>query len=385
MQAGSPHISEGLRACGMSQKRGLDSFFSPISNKRARTSVSPPSSSKLARSLPSAAGKEESGRAPKSEAGAEEVYQREIDGETSPPSSTHATYPFSVPPLPSSIASTLSNSAPAHKGKALIHLPDLDLLYYQPFIPTSTAPAIFDFLRTSLFYYRVKYKIKRGSVEADINTPRFTTVFGVDQTSTFDSSSGILLDATTKKPIEKGRYKTCQPRPLPKCLDDLKGLTEVFTGDTYNFCLVNYYANGNDSISYHSDDEKFLGPNPAIASFSLGANRDFLMRHKPVAPSSTNPSPAAPAQLKLSLSSGDMILMRGTTQANWLHSIPKRKGKEADKGRINITFRKAVVRAGTENYYRYNVGQGGCWKWDANRKEMVEWQGNGCVEGGRRG
>ena len=364
----------------MSQKRGLDSFFPPIAGKRARISVSPPARIKLARSLPPLADGENLGQAPKSEEDVEKVHRREADGAelSPPPPSTHATYPFSVPPLPSSIASALSNSVPAHKGKSLIHLPDLDLLYFQPFIPTSTAPALFEFLRTSLFFYRVKYKIKRGNVETDINTPRFTTVFGVDQTSIFDPSSGTLLDAITKQPVEKGRYRTCQPRPLPKCLDDLKALTEVFTGDTYNFCLVNYYANGNDSISYHSDDEKFLGHNPAIASFSLGANRDFLMRHKPEAPSSTDPSPAAPAQLKLPLSSGDMILMRGTTQANWLHSIPKRKGKEADKGRINITFRKAVVRGGTENYYRYNVGEGGCWKWDAKRKEMIEWQGEGC-------
>jgi len=77
--------------------------------------------------------------------------------------------------------------------------------------------------------------------------------------------------------------------------------------------------------------------------------------------------------LKISLGSGDMVLMRGSTQANWLHSIPKRKGGEAEKGRINITFRKAMVKGGTENYYRYNVGEGVVWKWDERRKEMVEW------------
>ena len=76
--------------------------------------------------------------------------------------------------------------------------------------------------------------------------------------------------------------------------------------------------------------------------------------------------------LKISLGSGDMVLMRGTTQANWLHSIPKRKGGEVSKGRINITFRKAMVRGGTENYYRYNVGEGGVWKWDEKRREMME-------------
>ena len=139
---------------------------------------------------------------------------------------------------------------------------------------------------------------------------------------------------------------------------------------------MNYYANGSDSISYHSDDERFLGNNPSIASFSLGAKRDFLMKHKPV-PSNGKDSPPADAgsekPLKLPLASGDMILMRGKTQANWLHSIPKRKGGESERGRINITFRKALVRGGTENYYQYNVGTGSVFRWDAKKGEMRPW------------
>ena len=164
-------------------------------------------------------------------------------------------------------------------------------------------------------------------------------------------------------------------------MDQLRKLTEIFTGSTYNFCLVNYYASGADSISYHSDDERFLGPDPAIASFSLGAKRDFLLKHKPAVlkpgyPATQETEGKPVGQLKLPLASGDMILMRGKTQANWLHSIPKRKGGEADKGRINITYRKAMVRGGTENYYQYNVGKGEVYKWDAKSKEMQIWSQN---------
>ena len=99
------------------------------------------------------------------------------------------------------------------------------------------------------------------------------------------------------------------------------------------------------------------------------------MKHKPVPPSTKEPKPAFESEkpLKLTLASGDMILMRGRTQAHWLHSIPKRKGGESDRGRINITFRKAMVRSGTENYYQYNVGNGGVWRWDDKRGEMRPW------------
>ena len=100
------------------------------------------------------------------------------------------------------------------------------------------------------------------------------------------------------------------------------------------------------------------------------------MKHKPVAAASKTDGERknTPEEkpLKIPLGSGDMVLMRGKTQANWLHSIPKRKGGDAGKGRINITFRKAMVKGGTENYYRYNVGEGEVWRWDEEKKEMVE-------------
>lgn len=257
---------------------------------------------------------------------------------------------------------------------------DLDLVYYQPYIASSIAGGIYEFLRQELFFYRVQYKIKRGGIETTINTPRFTTVFGVDATSKFNSS-GELVDNKTEKKIETGRYR-CTPRPIPQCLDQLRHITEGTTGETFNFCLVNYYSDGKDSISYHSDDERFLGVNPAIASFSLGAKRDFLMKHKPVAPVEGKRPPEF-KQIEFALTSGDMVLMRGKTQANWLHSVPKRAGVEASRGRINITFRKALVKGGTENYYQYNVGSGGIFKWDSGMKKMMPWTKRESGEGER--
>lgn len=296
--------------------------------------------------------------------------------EASMEKSHHPSYPFPVPHLPIPFLEQIQ-FAPTEEGRLINDQPDLDLVYYQPYISSDIAGGIFEFLRQELFFYRVIYKIKRGSVETTINTPRFTTVFGVDATSRFDEG-GELVDAKTGRRIESGRYK-CTPRPIPHCLNQLRKITEGTTGETFNFCLVNYYADGNDSISYHSDDERFLGANPAIASFSFGAKRDFLMKHKPVAPVAGQPTPEL-KPLKLPLGSGDMILMRGKTQANWLHSIPKRAGTDVAKGRINITFRKALVKGGTENYYQYNVGKGNVFKWDTGSGKMISWGVEGGVE-----
>ena len=327
-----------------SKKRALTEFFSPNTQKKAKSS--PSSNSQII--------------------------------SEDHPSSSHPTYPFPVPHLPSQIAQTLSD-CPHAEAKTINDQPDLDLLYFQPFVSKSVEKDLFEFLRSQLFFYRVQYKIKRGGLETQINTPRYTTVFGLDETSKF-ASDGSIVETSTSKPVAPSKYPTCKPRPIPQCLDELRKITEIFTDSTYNFCLVNYYANGADSISYHSDDERFLGPLPAIASFSLGAKRDFLMKHKPVAPRDGDAAAAEinnAKPLKLPLASGDMVLMRGKTQANWLHSIPKRKGGESDKGRINITFRKAMVKGGTENYYQYNVGVGEVWKWDNRKKEMRPWQSRG--------
>ena len=39
------------------------------------------------------------------------------------------------------------------------------------------------------------------------------------------------------------------------------------------------YFDGNDQITWHTDGRTFLGPEPTIASLSLGAAADFEMRH----------------------------------------------------------------------------------------------------------
>jgi hypothetical protein len=156
-----------------------------------------------------------------------------------------------------------------------------------------------------------RYSIKRGPVETQINTPRYTTVFGLDETSRFSQDGNTIVDAVNGRSVPKDKYQ-CQPRPIPQCLDSLRILVENVTGCKFNFTLVNYYASGDDSISYHSDDERFLGVDPAIASLSLGAKRDFLLRHKPTpAKHSSETQPT-----KMPMASGDMILMRGKTQSN---------------------------------------------------------------------
>jgi alkylated DNA repair dioxygenase AlkB len=115
---------------------------------------------------------------------------------------------------------------------------------------------------------------------------------------------------------------------LPELLE-LKKKIEVVSRADYNSVLLNFYRDGKDSVWWHADDEKELGENPNIASISLGATRDFGIAEY---------QNDLGKELYFDLNHGSLLIMSGTTQKYWRHSIPKMP--EVKEGRINLTFRK---------------------------------------------
>ena len=116
------------------------------------------------------------------------------------------------------------------------------------------------------------------------------------------------------------------PLPFTPLLLTIKAAVESATGRRFNSVLLNYYRDGQDSMGMHSDDERELGPNPAIASLSFGAARDFILRHK-----------RDKRTRKLPLGDGALLLMAGATQHHWQHGI--RKSARPLGPRLNLTFR----------------------------------------------
>jgi len=119
-----------------------------------------------------------------------------------------------------------------------------------------------------------------------------------------------------------------EPRPWHPALAGLRSELRSLLGVDFNSVLANWYRDGRDAMGWHSDDEPELGPRPVIASISLGAARRFSFKHR------------RDAQQKLSveLASGSLLLMRGDTQANYRHALPRTARPVAD--RINLTFRQ---------------------------------------------
>ena len=119
---------------------------------------------------------------------------------------------------------------------------------------------------------------------------------------------------------------TLDPQPWTALQLAIKSAVEAVSGHRFNSLLLNYYRDGRDSMGMHSDDEAELGPQPVIASFSVGQVRTFILRHK-----------RTKETLKLDLPSGCLLLMQGETQRNWLHGINK-SAREMGP-RVNLTFR----------------------------------------------
>src|SRR4051812_28668165 len=66
---------------------------------------------------------------------------------------------------------------------------------------------------------------------------------------------------------------TQHPAPFTRPVAALRARVEATTQRRFNGVLLNLYRNGNDSMGFHADDEPELGPDPVIASVSLGATR----------------------------------------------------------------------------------------------------------------
>ena len=107
---------------------------------------------------------------------------------------------------------------------------------------------------------------------------------------------------------------------------ELKKLTEEKTGEKFNSCLLNLYHDGNEGMAYHSDGERDLKKNGAIASLSFGAERKFSFKHK-----------TTKEKVELTLANGSLLVMKGETQKFWLHRLPPTK--KIFTPRINLTFR----------------------------------------------
>lgn len=121
-----------------------------------------------------------------------------------------------------------------------------------------------------------------------------------------------------------------EPRPWTPLLLELRDAVSRAAGSAFDSVLINRYRDGRDSMGWHADDEPELGPDPVIASLSLGAPRRFVLRH----------AKKKGRSMAFVLGDGALLVMAGATQHHYRHAVPKER--EAGE-RINLTFRRIVA------------------------------------------
>ncbi|GGO83024.1 alkylated DNA repair protein [Marinobacterium nitratireducens] len=188
-------------------------------------------------------------------------------------------------------------------------LPDAELLLYHDFIAADEQQLLLAQLSDEVDWRQDRIRL----FGRECLIPRLQQFQGEPELSY--RYSGLLLTASPWHPrVADLRRRLAQLEPTP-----------------FNCVLLNLYRDGDDSMGWHSDDEPELGTDPVIASLSLGAARDFVLRHR---------QDPTQAKLTLRLEPGSLLLMRGPTQHHWQHALPRRRRVSAP--RINLTFRRIL-------------------------------------------
>lgn len=130
-----------------------------------------------------------------------------------------------------------------------------------------------------------------------------------------------MYDREVLTPRLVGRVDPDVHPVIPGIIDSLsdrygKRLDQVSAG---------WYRDGNDSVAYHGDRVARERPRSIVATVSLGGSRRFLIR----------PKDGGYAKA-FSLGHGDLVVMGGSCQRTWEHTIPK--VRTADP-RIALMFR----------------------------------------------
>ncbi len=186
-----------------------------------------------------------------------------------------------------------------------LDLPDAEIVYYPQFFDKEQADSIYTELLQKINWQQDNITVF-GKTHPQ---PRLTALYGNEG-----------------KPYSYSNI-TMQPHPWNSLLQKIKHYLEARTACEFTTVLLNQYRDGKDSNSWHADNEKELGPNPIIASLSLGAERVFQLKHNTI----------TEAKKSITLEHGSLLLMKGTTQHFWKHQIPKTA--KPTETRINLTFR----------------------------------------------
>ncbi|OAA25181.1 alkylated DNA repair protein [Frankia sp. EI5c] len=127
------------------------------------------------------------------------------------------------------------------------------------------------------------------------------------------------------------------PIPFPPLLAAYRALRQRY-GVDFDGYGMSWYRDGNDAVAFHRDRELRWLENTVTAILTLGAQRPFLLRslQLPAGRRMLN-DPHDRSGRDFSPAGGDLLVLGGRAQADWLHAVPRVAGGVG--GRISVQWR----------------------------------------------
>jgi alkylated DNA repair dioxygenase AlkB len=139
-----------------------------------------------------------------------------------------------------------------------------------------------------------------------------------------------MYERVLPEPRLTHRWTAGEELPDP-VLGRMAGLLSTRYGVGFTQVGVNLYRDGTDSVAWHGDRVARELPTATVALVSLGAVRPFRLR-----PTGGGRS------VGLLPGPGDLLVLGGSCQRTWQHSVPKTRGVGP---RISVQFRHAYPGA----------------------------------------
>jgi alkylated DNA repair dioxygenase AlkB len=115
---------------------------------------------------------------------------------------------------------------------------------------------------------------------------------------------------------------------LPQVILEVRDLLTARYGVRFDSVGCNLYRDGRDSVAWHGDTVRKKMAEPLVAIVSLGEPRRFLLRPR-----------GGGRSRRFDLGGGDLLVMGGTCQHTWEHTVPK---VAAAGPRLSVTFRHSA-------------------------------------------
>lgn len=137
-----------------------------------------------------------------------------------------------------------------------------------------------------------------------------------------------LFDQLFLEPRLTAEYRDAREAPHGTLIEAVSVLSQHY-GVVYDSLWLNLYRDGRDSTGWHRDHFSCRQPECIVPVLSLGGARRFLIKPR-----------EGGRSISFEPRSGDLIVMGGRCQSDWVHGVPKAPG--VLEGRISVNFQSAA-------------------------------------------